>query len=60
MMNIPKGKTPVNSENLQYLDLPSIILIAGTEWRPSEKEFLQWSTSYPDTDLLGELRRIED
>ena len=40
--------------------LPPITLITGKEWRPSEKELLQWSTSYPDTDLPGELRRIED
>ena len=40
--------------------LPPIKLITGKEWRPSEKELLQWSTSYPDTDLPGELRRIED
>ena len=39
--------------------LPPIILITGREWRPSEKEFLQWSDSYPDTDLLEELHRIE-
>lgn len=40
--------------------LSPIILITGKEWRPSENEFLQWSTSYPDVDLAGELRRIED
>ena len=37
-----------------------IMLITGKEWRPSEKELHQWSTSYPDVDLAGELRRIED
>ena len=36
------------------------MLITGKEWRPSEKEFLQWSASYPDTNLPRELRRIED
>ena len=35
------------------------MLITGKAWKPSEKEFLQWSTSYPDADLVGELRRIE-
>ena len=35
------------------------MLITGKAWKPSEKEFLQWSTSYPDADLAGELRRIE-
>lgn len=49
-----------DSENLQYGDLPPIMLITGKEWKPSEKELLQWSTSYPDTDLSGELCRIEE
>ena len=49
-----------NSNNLQYRDLPYIMLITGNEWRPSEKEILQWSSSYPDADLAKELRRIED
>lgn len=40
--------------------LPPIMLITGREWKPTEKEFFQWSTSYPDADLAGELRRIED
>ena len=40
--------------------MPLIILIPGKEWKPSEKELLQWSTSYPDADLEKELRRIED
>ncbi len=60
MMNIPKGKTPANSESLQYIDLPSIMLITGKGWRPSEKELFQWSASHSDTDISGELRRIED
>lgn len=48
------------SKNLKYRDLPPIMLITGKEWRPSGAEFLQWRTSYPDADLAGELRRIED
>ena len=40
--------------------LPPIMLITGKEWRPSEKELLQWRASYPGTDLAGELHRIED
>ena len=40
--------------------MSSVTLITGKEWRPSEKEFRQWSISYPDADLKGELRRIED
>lgn len=40
--------------------MPPITLITGKQWKPSEKELLQWSTSYPDADLPGELRRIED
>ena len=60
MMSISMRKTSINSKNLQYGNLPSITLITGKEWMPSEKELLRWSTSYPDTDLLGELRRIED
>ena len=59
-MNIPKGKTPEHSGNLEYRDLPSVMLITGKEWRPSEKELLQWSASYPDTNLPRELRRIEE
>ena len=47
-------------QNLQDKDLPPVTLITGKEWRPSEKEFHQWSTSYPDTDLPGELCRIEN
>ena len=39
--------------------LPAIMLITGKEWKPSEKELLQWSTSYPDSDLTIELHRIE-
>ena len=53
-------KTLSNSKNLQDKDLPPVTLITGKEWRPSEKEFRQWSISYPDADLKGELRRIED
>ena len=62
MMNIHMCKTSIksNSKNLQYRDLPYIMLITGNEWRPSEKEILQWSSSYPDADLAKELRRIED
>ena len=59
-MSISMRKTPSNSKNLQYKDLPPVTLITGKEWRPSEKEFRQWSISYPDTDLQGELCRIED
>ena len=59
-MSISKRKTPSNSKNLQYKDLPPVTLITGKEWRPSEKECRQWSISYPDADLKGELRRIED
>ena len=59
-MNIPRCKTSKNSKNMQYGDLPPIMLITGKAWKPSEKEFLQWSTSYPDADLPRELRRIED
>ena len=59
-MNIPMCKTSINSKNLQYGDLPHIMLITGKAWKPSEKELLQWSTSYPDVDLATELRRIED
>lgn len=40
--------------------LPAIMLITGKEWKPSEKKLLQWSTSYPDADLSGELHRIEE
>ena len=60
VMSISMCKTPSNSKIPQDKDLPPVTLITGKEWRPSEKEFLQWSTSYPDTDLQGELRRIED
>ena len=60
MMNKSKCETSAYSKNLQYGNPPSITLITGKEWMPSEKELLRWSTSYPDTDLLGELRRIED
>ena len=62
MMNMSMSKTSSNrdSESLQYSDLPPVLLITGMEWRPSKKEILQWSTSYPDTDLPGELRRIEE
>ena len=35
-------------------------LITGKEWMSSEKEPLQCSTSYTDTDLLRELCRIEE
>ena len=59
-MSISMRKTPSNSKNLQDKDLPPVTLITGKEWRPSEQEFRQWSISYPDADLQGELRRIED
>ena len=59
-MSISMRKTPSNSKNLQYKDLPPVTLITGKEWRPSEKEFSQWSISYSDTDLQRELCRIED
>ena len=59
-MSISMRKTPSNSKNLQYKDLPPVTIITGKEWRPSEKEFRQWSISYPDTDLQRELCRIED
>ena len=58
-MSISTCKTPSNSKNPQNKELPPVTLITGKEWRPSEKEFRQWSISYPDTDLQGELRRIE-
>lgn len=60
VMSISMCKKPSNSKNLQDKDLPPVTLITGKEWRPSEKEFLQWSNSYPDTDLQKELRRMED
>lgn len=60
VMSISMCKTPSNSKIPQDKDLPPVTLITGKEWRPLEKEFLQWSTSYPDVDLLGELRCIED
>ena len=62
MMDIPMCKTSIynNNEYLQYRDLPPIMLITGNEWRPSEKELLQWSTSYPDADLARELSHIEE
>ena len=50
-MSISMCKTPSNSNNLQDKDLPPVTLITGKEWRPSEKEFRQWSISYPDADL---------
>ena len=59
-MSISMCKTLSKSKNLQNKDLPPVTLITGKEWRPSEKEFRQWSISYPDADLQGELRRIED
>ena len=59
-MSISMCKTPSNSKKPQDKDLPPVMLITGKEWRPSEKELLQWSTFYPDTDLPGELRRMED
>ena len=59
-MDRPIRKTSTDSKNLRHRDLPFIMLITGKEWRPSEKEFLQWSTSYPDVNLAGELRHIED
>lgn len=59
-MDSPIRKTSTDSKKLKHRDLPPIMLITGSEWRPSEKELLQWSTSYPDADLAGELRRIEE
>ena len=59
-MNRSSSKTSSNSKNLQYRELPVITLITGKEWRPSEKELLRWSTSYPEIDLPEELRFIED
>ena len=59
-MSISMCKTLSKSKNLQNKDLPPVTLITGKEWRPSEKEFRQWSISYPDADLQRELRRIED
>ena len=53
-------KISINSKKLQYGDLPPIKLITGKTWKPSEKEFLKWSTSYPDADMAGELRSIEE
>ena len=52
--------TSLCNKGLQDRDLPPIKLITRKEWRPSEKELFQWSISFPDTDLLGELRRMED
>ena len=59
-MSISMCKTLSKSKNLQNKDLPPVTLITGKEWRLSEKEYRQWSISYPDADLQGELRRIED
>ena len=59
-MSTSMYRTPSNSKNLQDKDLPPVMLITEKEWRPSEKELLQWSPSYPDIDLQGELRCIED
>ena len=58
-MDRPIRKTSTDSKNLRHRDLPFIMLINGKEWKPSEKEFLQWSISYPDADLAIELHRIE-
>ena len=60
VMSISMCKTPSNSKKVQDKDLPPVTLITGKEGRPSEKEFQQWSISYPDADLQGELCRIED
>lgn len=59
-MSISTNKTSANGINLQCEDLPPVTLITGKQWRPSEKQILQWNASHPDTDLPGELRRIED
>ena len=59
-MSISMCKTPSNNKKPQDKDMPPVMLITGKEWRPSEKELRQWSISYPDTDLPGELRRMED
>ena len=58
-MSISMCKTLSTSQNPQDKDLPPVTLITGKKWRPSEKEFRQWSASYPDTDLPGELSRME-
>ena len=60
VMSISMCKTPSNSKYLQDKDLSSVALITGKKWRPSEKEFRQWSISYPDADLQRELSRMED
>ena len=60
MMDMPMCKTSINSKKLQYGDLPPIKLITGKAWKPSEREFLQWSTSYPDADLAGELPALKN
>ena len=60
MISKAKYETSTYSKKLHHGDLPSIMLITGKEWRPSEKDFLHWSTSYPDTDLPGELLRMEN
>ena len=60
VMSISMCKTLSKSKNLQNKDLPPVTLITGKKWRPSEKEFRKWSISYPDSDLQGELRLIED
>ena len=59
MMSKSTCETSTYTENLQFRDLSPITLISGKEWRPSEKELLQWISSYPDADLAGELRVIE-
>lgn len=60
VMSISSHMTSTNGKILLYRDLPYIMLITGKAWKPSEMEFLQWSTIYPDADLAEELRRIED
>ena len=60
MIKQPTFKSSIIRNGIDVEDLPPITLITGREWRPSEKEILQWSTSYPGVDLAGELRRIED
>ena len=59
-MSISMRNILSNSRNRQDKDLPPVTLITGKEWRPSEKELRQWSISFPDTDIPGELRRMED
>lgn len=58
-MSIFTHTTSSCSVGLQNRDLLPITLTIGKKRKPSEKEFLQWSTSYPDTNLPGELHTVE-